>query len=217
MARTTFISYKYSEAQGLRDRIIAKLGDSAKFYRGEDGFSDDLSSYAASTIKRHLSDMIYGTSVTIVILSPNMNSSRWIPWEIEYSLSEFSRSGRISRTNGVICVVQKRPPSFPNSTCAASISDYGWLENRNSYHSAFALQRNWNETQLLSIIKSNRNNKSTWAGYSLSPNYIDIVTEDEFLRNPDKHIEEAFIKSQNVDSYNITKQMSEQKWGGFYF
>ena len=34
MARKTFISYKYSEAQILRNKIITKLGDDAKYYRG---------------------------------------------------------------------------------------------------------------------------------------------------------------------------------------
>ncbi len=58
MARKTFISYKYSEAQTLRNKIITKLGDDAKYYRGEDGYSEDLSSYKAETIKNRLSDMI---------------------------------------------------------------------------------------------------------------------------------------------------------------
>jgi hypothetical protein len=210
MARKTFISYKYSEAQGLRDRIIAKLGSGAQYYRGENGFSNDLSSYTASTIKGHLSDMIYGTSVTIVILSPNMSASRWIPWEIEYSLSEFTRNDRTSRTNGILCVVQKQPTY-------AYDDGYGWLKN---------WQGNWEETKIFSIIKSNLNNKKTWQQSpipannkslydTLSQNYIDIVTESSFLYNPDKYIEDAFIRSQNVDSYNVTKKANE--WGGFYY
>lgn len=56
MSRKTFISYKYSdvvenrEDNNLRDRIIEKLGDGARFYRGEDGYSRDFSSYSASYI-----------------------------------------------------------------------------------------------------------------------------------------------------------------------
>lgn len=46
MARKTFISYKYSDVvegkdNNLRDRIIKKFGDDSRFYRGEDGYSDD--------------------------------------------------------------------------------------------------------------------------------------------------------------------------------
>ena len=35
MAHKTFISYKYSEAQELRDRIIKAFGDDASYYQGE--------------------------------------------------------------------------------------------------------------------------------------------------------------------------------------
>jgi hypothetical protein len=34
MARKTFIFYKHSEAQGLRNSIIKKLGDDASYYTG---------------------------------------------------------------------------------------------------------------------------------------------------------------------------------------
>jgi hypothetical protein len=157
--------------------------------------------------------MIHGTSVTIVVLSPNMSFSRWIPWEIEYSLSEYTRSDRTSHTNGVVCVVQKQHTYWAND------DGYSWIKD---------WQGNWDATKLFSIIKNNRNNKKTWqhssissnnmALYnSLSPNYVDIVTEGSFLYNPDKYIEDAFIKSQNVGSYNIIKQIAGQNWGGYYF
>ena len=35
MAHKTFISYKYSEATGLRDAIIKKMGSDATYYQGE--------------------------------------------------------------------------------------------------------------------------------------------------------------------------------------
>ena len=60
MAHKTFISYKYSDVvegkgnNNLRDRIINKLGQDARFYRGENGFSKDLSSYTAEYIKEIL-------------------------------------------------------------------------------------------------------------------------------------------------------------------
>ena len=34
MAHKTFISYKWSEAQDVRDRIIDALGDDASYYKG---------------------------------------------------------------------------------------------------------------------------------------------------------------------------------------
>lgn len=107
MAHKTFISYKYSEAQDLRDRIIEAMGDDASYYMGETSDSPDLTDTSTENIKRHLCDMMYNTSVTIVVISPHIKESKWIDWEIEYSLSGYSRQGRTSHRNGVVGVIQK--------------------------------------------------------------------------------------------------------------
>ena len=196
MSRKTFISYKYSdvvenrENNNLRDRIIEKLGDGARFYRGEDGYSRDLSSFSANYIKQTLKSMIRDTSVTIVILSPNMKMSNWMNWEITYSLTEISSQGRTSLTNGVVCVVQKQPTYYLSS------DGYSWLKGWNG---------EWDLNKCFEIIRKNRNNKKYYAIDTLSPHYIDIVTEEMFLRNPDKYIEEAYSKAHSND-YNISKQ-----------
>ena len=107
MARKTFISYKYSEAQDLRDDILDALGEDATYYQGETADSPDLTDTSTENIKKNLTDMMYDTSVTIVVVSPNLKASKWIDWEIEYSLKEISRKGRTSKTNGVVGVIQK--------------------------------------------------------------------------------------------------------------
>lgn len=43
MAHKTFISYKYSESQELRDRIIQAMGSDAAYYTGETSESPDMS------------------------------------------------------------------------------------------------------------------------------------------------------------------------------
>ena len=58
MARKTFISYKYSEAQGLRDKIIKALGDDAQYYQGETSDSPDLTDTSTGHIKNNLKDMM---------------------------------------------------------------------------------------------------------------------------------------------------------------
>lgn len=112
MARKTFISYKYSEAQSLRDKIIAALGDGATYYQGETVDSPDLTDTSTENIKKNLKEMMFGTSVTIVIVSPNMAKSKWIDWEIEYSLKAIPRGDMTSRTNGVVGVIMKHGDSY---------------------------------------------------------------------------------------------------------
>lgn len=85
MVHKTFISYKYSEAQGLRDKIIEALGEDASYYQGETSDSPDLTDTSTENIRKNLKDMMYDTSVTIVIISPHIKESKWIDWEIEYS------------------------------------------------------------------------------------------------------------------------------------
>ncbi len=91
MAHKTFISYKYSEAQDLRDRLIKALGDDASYYQGETSDSPDLTDTSTENIKKNLKDMMYDTSVTIVIISPHIKESKWIDWEIEYCLKNITR------------------------------------------------------------------------------------------------------------------------------
>lgn len=195
MARKTFISYKYSDvvagvSNNLRDRIIAKLGEDAKFYRGEDGYTKDLSSYSAAYIKETLKKMIRDTSVTILILSPNMKLSQWMNWELSYSLSEITRNGRISHSNGVIAVVQKRETYGFGS-------GYDWFMSWNG---------GWDMNKAFELVRDNQGNKKLYAPNSFSSNYIDIVSEDKFLRDPNKYIEEAYEKSQYINYYNVRKQ-----------
>ena len=112
MARKTFISYKYSEAISLRDKIIKALGDDATYYQGETTESPDLTDTTAENIKKNLKDMMFDTSVTIVIVSPNIIQSKWIDWEIEYSLKEITRENITSRTNGIVGVIMKHNGSY---------------------------------------------------------------------------------------------------------
>ena len=107
MAHKTFISYKYSEAVELRNRIINALGADAQYYKGENSHSQDLSGYKAESIKSTLRNMIWDTSVTIVIASPNMRQSKWMEWEISYSLKQISRNQITSKTNGLVIVAKK--------------------------------------------------------------------------------------------------------------
>lgn len=199
MAHKTFISYKYSEAQDLRNKIINKLGDDATYYRGETSDSPDLTDRTTETIRKNLSDMIYDTSVMIVIISPNMMQSKWMEWEIKYSLREQTRNGRTSHVNGVICVVQKQK-SIDNYLY--SNDAYAWAKFNGS----------WSPWKLFDVVNKNRNNKIINKSNNLSSNYIDIVTEDDFLRNPFKYIDDAYNKSQNSDCYNISKQGGMWQW-----
>ena len=201
MAHKTFISYKYSEARDLRDRIIDALGDDATYYRGETSDSPDLTDTTTENIKRNLRDMMYDTSVTIVILSPNIKQSKWIDWEIEYCLKNNTRKDRTSHTNGVVAVIMKVNGS------------YDWLKYT-TVNSDGCSVSNYHTEKLYNIINNNRFNQTPKV-YScptcqcinrLTGSYISFIEEDEFLANPRYYIDNAYDKSENdAEGYILTK------------
>jgi len=201
MARKTFISYKYSEAQDLRDTILEALGDDATYYTGETVDSPDLTDTTTENIKKKLTDMMYGTSVTIVILSPNIKESEWIDWEIEYCLKEITRNDRTSYTNGIVGVVQEIN------------GGYDWLVKKSTKDDGCTV-RTVSKDYLLDIINNNRFNRPDHGHvcddcktYSqLDGSFISIVDECVFLENPSKYIENAFSKSENSDEFEFVKQ-----------
>jgi len=200
MARKTFIYYKFSEAQDLRDEILKALGKDANYYQGETADSPDLTDTKTENIKRVLAEMIHGTSVTIVVISPNIKDSKWIDWEIEYSLKEITREDKTSRTNGVVGVIMK------------SNGGYGWLVGENSY-TCGCKPRIIDVDKLYGIINKNRFNLKD-SEYTcdkcksvdkLNGSYISLIEEEDFLKDPSKYIENAFEKSEKIDSFNIQK------------
>lgn len=201
MAHKTFISYKYSESRDLRDKIIKKLGTDATYYKGETSYSPNLTDYTTNTIRKNLADMIYDTTVMVVIVSPNMKQSEWMEWEIRYALREQTRNGRTSHADGVICVVKKN--EFYEQ---CGLNPYFWAQSFGG---------DWDATKLFNIINQNRNNKKSFRDSDLfniddynrlSKHYVDIVTEEEFLKCPNYYIGIAFENSQNLGSYDLAKQ-----------
>lgn len=201
MARKTFISYKYDEAQHLRDKILKALGDDATYYQGENSDSPDLTDTSTENIKKYLRDMMYNTSVTVVIISPNMVKSKWIDWEIEYCLKEISRKERTSYSNGIIGVIMK----INGSTDWLKISSV-------NCHGSLKIQ--YRNEFLFPIITKNKYNSSPQLKHCndcntydfMNGSYITLVDEDDFLTSPSYYIENAYSKSESTSSYILTKE-----------
>lgn len=133
-----------------------------------------------------------------------MTESKWIDWEISYSLTENSRNDHISHTNGLVGVIMKD-----------NIDRYNWIKpkGRELYNLG-----TYGETKLFPIISNNMHNLKTshiYEGMSQLKNleqedrdsYIALVEQDEFLAHSREYIENANIKSRS-DAYDIRKRLS---------
>lgn len=200
MAHKTFISYKYSEAVDLRNRIIKAMGEDAVYYNGEHGFSPNKSDCSNNTIWDYLKQMIWGTSVTIVIISPHMKESSWIESELKYSLKQTSHNGTQSKRNGMVAVIMNDKNR-----------GYEWFKSSHLEEDGHCVYQ-YCEELVFDIIVNNRYNQ-TPKKYccqkckSISAetgSYISYVEEEDFLANVNDYVEKAFQKSQNdASGYEI--------------
>ena len=192
MGREVFVSYKYSDAVDTREEIRKKLGREGHFYNGEKGFI--ALEKADSTIKEYLKNMIFSTSVTVVIISPSVKYSNWVDWEIRYSLREQSRNGITSHRNGIVCVVQCTKDYLRNENCSWA-KDYNGNYRKDIFPQAIIdnLQTTF-PTQEAAYV-------SRLFGMNISEkDYCVVVSETVFKSNPTFYIEKAYKRAHD-DSY----------------
>lgn len=194
MDKRVFISYKFGEGNRYRDKLINRLGQGNYKYLGETKSSQDLSHLNDAAIGSLLSDKLYTTHVTVVLITPNINSSNWIPWEISYSLRLINRAFRNSTRNGIIAVV------VPQN------NKYDYVITRTNEG------REINTSVLPRIISNNMFNPSSISRHDSGDkefgSYISIYQWDEFCNDMNNIINQAYLKAINmIDMYNITTQI----------
>ena len=109
MGRKIFVSYKYADENVYPVPNVSDYRPKVRDYVTwlERKFSDRSDDY----IWMKLKDRIYDSTITIVLISPNMkeayrwDKSQWIPWEIAYSVRETTRNDYTSHANAVLGVV----------------------------------------------------------------------------------------------------------------
>lgn len=217
-----FISYKYGDTDvrslnllsGLIQTKVRDYVDIIQDKIGKDHINkgeldrEDLSHFKDATIESKLRTKIYDSSVTIVLISPNMKDwskpeeDQWIPWEISYSLRESTRKERTSHANAVLAVVL--PDSY---------GSYRYFIEENYCSCCNTVL--YKTDSLFKILSDNMFNKKYpeqgecqnhrfYKGYY---SYIYSVKWDEFIVAPDRYIDIAKTIQENISEYNITKSL----------
>ena len=228
MGRKIFISYKYADnnvynitgsiwgstVRNYVDKIEEVIDDSDHIYKAESE-GEDLSYLSEEQIWEKLKDRIYDSTLTIVLISPNMKEclkeekNQWIPREVSYSLKAISRKNKngdavTSSENAILAVVV---PDRNNS--------YSYYLNYKSCCSGGC--RMLQNSTIFKILANNMFNiknpdkKECDDGsviYYGDSSYISVVKWDDFISDMDSYINKAYEIKENIDNYNICKEIS---------
>ena len=223
-SRKIFVSYKYKDTnvQALDgyvpgedtgflytprhyvDKIIDTIGKD-HIYKGEVS-GDDASHLTDGTIDSRLKEKIFDSSVTVVLLSPNMidwsepQSEQWVPNEIAYSLRYKTRGERTSTPNGMLAV------ALPNA-----LGNYEYAMSRKECG-----VRSWHTGSFFDIIDKNmfnrKNKNSDFCASCLGNHhhgwdhsYIHPVLWEDFIETPDIYIDRAVSLRDRLDEFDLTK------------
>jgi hypothetical protein len=228
MANKIFVSYKYKDTNvlplknGLQEildpttvrsyvDLLENYFDVTEFaiYKGESD-DEDLSDLSDDTIEKKLKDRIFDSTVTIVMISPNMkephsrDKSQWIPWEISFSLKETTRNDRTSHSNAILAVV------LPDSK--GSYEYFITDKNCSSDCSCMILKTGslfqiLGENMFNQKEKTRINCKKGNNVYSGDYSYITSVKWSDFVNKPQEYIKKAIEIKERIDEYDITKEI----------
>jgi len=227
MGKKIYVSYKYKDqsvfplkedllqealvpttARDYVDKLETLIDFGDNIYKGErDG--EDLSRLKDESIQCELRDKIFDSSITIVMISPNMKEAytseddQWIPWEISYSLKEHTRDGRTSQTNAVLAVVlPDRNNSYEyfieNRVCVSCNCRY--LKTNRLFQILRSNMFNVKEPTYINCVRGDK----VYRGYC---SYISSVKWCDFICDISRNIESAVKINENIENYNITKQI----------
>lgn len=172
---------------------------------------EDLSDFADETIASKLRDMIYDSSITIVLISKGMNDgtwerNQWIPWEVSYSLKEMTRHGRTSKSNGMVAVVL--PDEY---------GSYDYCIEKNPCCETCTTLK-FSDPFCFQIIGKNFFNKKNavkhicptcgrvhYRGYN--NHYFVYAKWKDFIKAPKKSLDMAESHREHINEYNIYKSI----------
>lgn len=206
MARNVFISFRYSDGHDYKEELAALFDendDTVDFSEDEDrlGMKDE-------TIKKYLYDKLKRSSITIVLITPEAieykrdwhgNINDWIYDEVRYSLEDRYGNG----TNGLIGVYvpEAEPLLFRRnkhicSFCQTESEVLTIIDNNN------LVRKN-----MMNVLPEYKKNKCPGIYDGDYDSYCSLVAYSEFKNYPNKYIDIASEKRDNINKYTLCKRI----------
>ena len=202
MANNVFVSFRFKDGNVYKE----KLDKEFKYNMEIVNYSEDTdrSRLSDDVIKRYLYNKLRRTSVTIVILTPEAinykrdiwgNIDDWLYDELRYSLDD--REG--NRSNAVIAVYTPEAEDYVVEKSVngdvTTIKDFNNLIRKNMFN-------------VKQQYKYDKTSKYYNRDYD---HYCSLISWDEFIKNPNKYINIALEKRENITNYEIVKRMKNSE------
>ena len=226
MGHKVFVSYKYKDSdvaplegynKGTPRDYVDYLQDNQ--FSGDDlnkaeNDDEDLSVFKDETIRTELKDKIWDSSVTLVLISPNMveqfkfEKDQWIPWEVAYSLRTQTKANSRSLPNAIIAV------TLPDRSNSYEYFITHWSYTDPDIHTEKTV-RTIHTDKLFQIIAKNMFNQKNpdikniygRTVYFGDSSYIITIEWEDFILDIDSYLDNAISLRDNIDEYNLCKEI----------
>ena len=198
MANKVFISFRFKDGNYYKEKLEEKFKNNRDVINCSE--SIDRSQMTESTIKKYLYDKLRTTSVTIVILTPESinykkdlfgNIDDWLYDELRYSLDD--REG--NRSNAIIAVYTPEAKKY--------VIESNDLDNTTTIKNFNNLVRK-NMFNIKQAYKYDKTSKYYNSNYD---HYCSLISWEDFINNPNKYINIAIEKRDNINHYEIIKRI----------
>lgn len=226
MGHKVFVSYKYKDSdvaplegyskETARD-YVDYLQDNK--FSGDDlnkaeNDDEDLSVFKDETIRTKLKDKIWDSSVTLVLISPNMverfkaEKNQWIPWEVSYSLRTQTKANSRSLPNALIAVtLPDRFNSYKYFITHWTYTDENSKKEKNvttiHFDQTFQIIHKNMFNQKNPITEEINGETVYFGAYS----YMIAVKWEDFISNIDSYINRALVLRDKISEYNPCKEI----------
>lgn len=201
MANRVFISFRFKDGNNYKLKLEEKFKSNADIINCSE--SKDRSQMTEDTIQKYLYDKLRNTSVTLILLTPEaINYKRdyfgkvddWMYDELRYSLDD--REG--NRSNAILAVYTPEAKKYiieeNNNNDAITIKDFNNLVRKNMFN-------------VKDIYKFDKNSKYYNSNYD---HYCSLISWDNFISDPNKYIDIALEKRNNIKHYEIIKRIQTE-------
>lgn len=195
-------SYLYTPRHYV-DKIIEIVGAN-HIYKGELS-GESMADLTDDTIESKLKEKIFDSSITVVLISPNMfdrsipEKDQWIPNEISYSLRYKTRGDKNSNPNAMLAVVLpdvngNYDYAVRHQNCVTT-----WLTN--TYFSILGdnmFNRKTKNQQICTTCGSTHH-------FGSDHSYIHPVKWSDFIGNHNSYIDHALSLRESLNDFEIKK------------